>query len=111
MANKINKEQLLSIVKNTIKEQLELRDLLPGGDGKELEEYVSKVDNFIKETVEKMQELHDEGQDIIQTDILGGRDSSAKVGERNRLIMARVGILDKMKKQLVAAYEYLRNQT
>lgn len=111
MAKKLNKEQLLTMVKETIKEQLELRDLVPGGKGSELATYASKVDDFIKETVEKMEALHKEGTDIIQIDILGGRDSSAKVGERNRFILTRLGLLDKMKKNLVAAYEFLRKET
>ena len=106
---KISTTQLKKLIRQSIKEQIDYKDILPGADG-EFYKYASKVDDFINDTMEKAQDLYDEGQELVKADILGGHDSSVKAAERNRYIQRRVGMLHRIKGAMVNAYETLRRE-
>ena len=111
---KISKEQLKQLVTEAIKAELqeqaiEYKDVIPGADG-EFYKYAQKVDKFLNDTIEEAAKLHEEGQELVQLDILGGHDSSVKAAERNRYITERVGLMHKLKGILVGAYENLRRE-
>lgn len=106
---KITKEQLKSQIRELVKEQLAYKDVLPGADG-EFVKYAQKVDDLFEEFMDKAQKLKDEGAELMKADILGGHDSSVKAAERNRYINARVGFLNKLKINLVQAFEALKRE-
>ena len=106
---KLTKEQLRQQIRAVIKEQLALTDVLPGADGGFVK-YAQKVDDLIEDFIVKAEKLHEEGVEMMKVDILGGKDSSAKVGERNRYINARVSFLKRLRGNLVGSAEQLRRE-
>ncbi len=112
----MKKKELEQLVADVIKEELKLneqaikyKDLIPGADG-DFIKFADKVDKMIQDVIKEAQDLHQEGEDMLAVDILGGRDSSAKVGERNRYILARVGFLKSLIGMLGASYERMRRE-
>lgn len=105
-----NRGDIKHIKTKSLNEQaghLDYADLVPGADA-EFVKFAQDVDDLINEMIEKANDLHKEGSELVKADILGGHDSSVKAAERNRYIMARVGFLKRMSGRLVAAYEELR---
>ena len=62
---KISTTQLKKLIRQSIKEQVDYKDNLPG----ELVEHTTKVDDFINYIDKKAQELYDEGQELIKADM------------------------------------------
>lgn len=96
-------------IEHITEQALKYKDLVPGADG-DFIKFADKVDKLITDLVKQTQDLHQEGEDMLAVDILGGHDSSAKVGERNRYILARVGFLKSLVGMLTASYERLRRE-
>ena len=84
----------------------DLKDLLPSSD-KDLISFAKKVDETIEDFIKKAEELRKEGSELVAKDVL----ESAKVGERNRFVMARVGLLSKLKNLAIQAAEVLKRET
>lgn len=113
MSKKLNSEELRDLVKGIISEAKggssssdELKELLPGTDS-DLVSFASKVDDLIEDFIKKAEELREEGSEIVAKDILG----SAKIDERNRFVMARIGIVQKLKSLMIQAHETLKRES
>lgn len=99
---KIRKSQLTKLVKEAVSKTLQEKfdftnDLVPD----DVSEYSSKVDKFLKETIEKARELHDEGEEMMRANIL----SSYEVQERNRFLLYHVGFLSNLAASLINRLE------
>lgn len=92
----MNKKFLKKELKNTLKEGL-LNQLVNPGSG-ELDKYLSKVDKLISETIDTCDELIEEGEEMTTEDVL----RLPQVAERNRIILEMVGILRKLKNDLIS---------
>jgi len=107
---KLTAEDIRKLVKQVINEGKdasdELKELLPSDDG-ELVAYATKIDKFLTDIVEEAAALRNEGSELMAKDILG----SAKVGERNRFILARVGLVKKLGDLVVQAHENLKRES
>ena len=90
-------------------EQLSYSDILPGADG-EFVKYAEKIDNFLEETLDKADKLHEEGVALMKPDVLGLGAKRDRVGERNAHISARVGVIKALRTNLIAMYEKLRRE-
>lgn len=104
---KLTKPQLKEMVRNVIRKKLNekfdvSKDLVPEG----VAEFSSKVEDFIKETVEKAQKLKEEGEGIMTTNIL----SSYEVQERNRFLLYHVGFLSNLIANLLHRMEDAHRQ-
>lgn len=110
MTKKLTAQELKQIVSSVIAEGKdasdEIKSLLPADDG-ELVKYAKKVDKLLGKLIEDAEALRVEGAELMAKDILG----SAKVGERNRFILARVGLLQKLRSIVVQAHENLKRET
>lgn len=99
---KISKSQLKEMVKEavtkTLKEKFDFtNDLVPD----DVADYSRKVDEFLKETIEKAKDLHDEGEEMMRANIL----SSYEVQERNRFLLYHVGFLSNLVASLINRLE------
>lgn len=113
MTIKISKTQLRKMIQEAlVKEASSLqKDVLPGSG--EMGKITQKVDDFILEFAEKARELMKEIEQELKVDMLGGEGKpgmAPRVGERNRMLMARVGILKKLSAAAVSAFEALRRE-
>lgn len=107
---KISKAKLEEMIRAAVKQKLneaalDYTDLLPGV-GKELQEYVTEVDNFLRETAEKANELSLKADEMMRTDIL----NHPKVGERNRVLLVRAGAVRKLRENIAAILKHLREE-
>jgi hypothetical protein len=102
---KITKEQLKSHIRRLVQEQLDYKDIVPGADGGFVK-YAQKVDDLLLKFMDDAEKLIQEGSDIMKADVL----ESAKVGERNRYILARVGVLRALKTSVSNAFERLKKE-
>jgi len=106
---KLTKEEFNKLIKTVIAESKssdDLKELLPSSD-KDLVDFATKVDEFLLSFIQEAEELRTEGAELVAKDILG----SSKVGERNRFVFARVGLLQKIKNLLIQAHENLKRET
>lgn len=99
---KVTKQQLREMVRKAISKQLNEKfdftnDLVPD----DVADYSKKVDDFLKDTIEKARELHDEGEEMMRANIL----STYEVQERNRFLLYHVGFLNNMIASLIARLE------
>lgn len=99
---KISKSQLKEMVKEavtkTLKEKFDFtNDLVPD----DVADYSRKVDKFLKDTITKAKDLHDEGEEMMRANIL----SSYEVQERNRFLLYHVGFLSNLVASLLARLE------
>lgn len=99
---KVTKQQLKEMVRKAISKQLNEKfdftnDLVPD----DVADYSKKVDDFLKEAIEKARELHDEGEEMMRANIL----SAYEVQERNRFLLYHVGFLNNMIASLIARLE------
>lgn len=99
---KISKSQLKEMVKEavtkTLKEKFDFtNDLVPD----DVADYSRKVDKFLKDTIKKAKDLHDEGEEMMRANIL----SSYEVQERNRFLLYHVGFLSNLVASLLARLE------
>ena len=113
---KIKKEELRSLVKEALAEQLKeistlQKDTLPGNG--EIGKVAEKVDKLLTETAEEARKLALELEEELKVDMLGGEGKpgmAPRVGERNRMLMIRVGVLKKLATFCVATIEMLRRE-
>jgi hypothetical protein len=113
MTIKISKTQLRKMIKEAlVKEASSLqKDILPGSG--DLGKLTKKVDDLILKFAEEARELMTEIEEEIKLDMLGGEGKPSmapRVGERNRMLMVRVGILKKLSAAAVSAFEALRRE-
>jgi hypothetical protein len=107
---KISKVELQEMIRSAVKKKLresslDYSDLLPGV-GDELQEFVTEVENFLRETAEKANELSLKADGIMRADIL----NHPKVGERNRVLLVRAGALRKLRQSVTTLLEALRRE-
>lgn len=95
-------QKKLSEQNQNLQEQLEYSDIVPGGDG-DMADYAKRVDQFLEETVEKAQELHDEAEEIMQANILG--PDAHEVQNRNEFLKYRAGYLSSLISNLLHQLE------
>jgi hypothetical protein len=86
------------------------KDILPGSG--ELHKLSKKVDDFLMSTAEKAQELSAELEDEMKVDMLGGTNPSLapRIGERNRMLAVRAGVLKKLASNCVSIFEFIRRE-
>jgi len=99
---KISESQLRKMVKEAVgkilKEKFDYtNDVVPD----DVVGYSKKVDDFIKETIERAKDLHDEGEEMMRANIL----SSYEVQERNRFLLYNVGFLSNLVASLIHRLE------
>jgi hypothetical protein len=103
---KINKNDLKEMVRKAVvkklNEALEMNDIVP----EDIAPYAKKVDEFIKKTIKEARELHDEGDEMMRSNIL----SSYEVQERNRFILVRVGFLNTLMSGLISRLESIHKE-
>lgn len=104
---KVTKKQLKEMVRKAVREKLNedfdySNDLVPD----DIKQYATDVDEFLKDTIEKARELHDEGEEMMRANIL----SSYEVQERNRYLLYRVGFLNNLIANLLTRIEDMRRQ-
>lgn len=108
---KLNASELNVLVKKLVMEAKssssdELEQLLPSTD-KDLIDFASKVDDLLENFIKDAEKLREDGSNLVAEDILG----SAKVGERNRFIMTRVGLIGKLKNLMIQGHEALKRES
>jgi hypothetical protein len=103
---KINKNDLKEMVRKAVvkklNEALEMSDVVPT----DIAPYAKKIDEFIKKTIKEARELHDEGDEMMRSNIL----SSYEVQERNRFILTRVGFLNTLISGLLGRLESMHKE-
>lgn len=101
---KVSKKKLTEMVRKALKEETSIKysDLLPGVGG-DLDKLVSEVDEFLKETAGKANELAEKADEMMKADVL----ASPKVGERNRALLGRAGVMRRLRQTVVAMLEHL----
>jgi len=104
---KIRKSELKGMVKEAVRKGLQEKfdftnDLVPD----DVAGYSRKVDEFLKDTIKKARELHDEGEEMMRANIL----SSYGVQERNRFLLYNVGFLNNLVASLIARLEHKYRQ-
>lgn len=99
---KVSKKKLTEMVRKALKEETNIKysDLLPGVGG-ELDKLVSEVDDFLKETAAKANELAEKADEMMKADVL----AAPKVGERNRVLLVRAGLMRRLRQTVVAMLE------
>lgn len=132
MTMKISETNLKKLVREAIKSKLERldasknwketsplteapssleKDVLPGS--MDMSEIAQKVDDFLMETAEKAKELCEDLEEEMKVDMLGGVGNPSmapRVGERNRMLSARIGVLKKLASNCVSIFEFLRRE-
>ena len=103
----MKKSELKELIRKVIKEQLDYSDIVPGADGK-LVKFAEKVDKALEGMIEELDGLFEEGDELVKVDILGGKDSSAKAGERNRFLTDRISAVKNLRSSIIALKEKLR---
>ena len=113
MTMKILKSELRKMIQEAlVKEASSLqKDVLPGsGDlGKLAKEVDDLLLGFAEESCELMKKMEKE----MKVDMLGGEGKpgmAPRVGERNRMLQARAGILNKLSAAAISAFEALRRE-
>lgn len=100
---KIKKAELQEMVKGLVKKKLvELadRDSVPGKDG-DLGKFAEECDKFLSKSIDEINDLVDEAEKMMRENLL----NHPTIGERNRALMARVGILKNLKAKMLEMLE------
>lgn len=87
------------------------KEMLPGSGN--ISKQMKEFDELLQEFAEKALELHEEFTDEMTVDILGGQASpqmSPRIGERNRMLMVRAGILRKLAAACTSGIEAARRE-
>lgn len=120
---KITQEQLKAMIKEAIAKKLEAtkstvteaasslqKDVLPGSG--DMAKIAKEVDEFLEETAEKAKELCEKMEEEMKTDMLGGENPSMapRVGERNRMLSTRIGVLKKLAANCNSIFEFIRRE-
>ena len=90
---KLTKDKLRAMIREAVSSKLNEKfdftnDLVPD----DVAGYTEKVNSFMKKTIEEARKLHDEGEEMMRTNIL----SSYEVQERNRFLLYHVGFLSNL---------------
>lgn len=99
---KVKKDTLKEMVRKAISKRLDEKfdftnDLVPD----DVADFSSKVDTFLKKTIEEAQKLRDEGEEMMRANIL----SSYEVQERNRFLLYHVGFLSNLVANIIHRLE------
>jgi len=99
---KITKRQIKDMVKEAVRKKLNEKfdfsnDLVPD----DISKYAKKVDDFLRDTIDKARDLKDEGEEMMRANIL----SSYEVQERNRFLLYRIGFLSNLASNLIGRLE------
>lgn len=112
---KITAEKLKQMVQEAVKSKLQElssinKEVLPGSGN--MADLAKKVDDFLMKTAEEAKELVSEMEEEMKVDVLGGENPSMapRIGERNRMLANRAGILKKIAANCVSAFEHLRRE-
>lgn len=97
---KIKKTQLQEMVNGLVRKKLQELADPPGKDG-ELGKFAEKCDKFLDESIDEINDLVKEAEDMMKENLL----NHPTVGERNRALMARVGILKNLKAKMLEMLE------
>lgn len=93
MNTKLTKEQLKEVLQKAAK--LAILESVAADTG--LGKYSKKVNDLIEKVINDIDDLVEEGQDLMGKDTL----KSVSVQERNHLVVGRIGILKGLKARLV----------
>lgn len=93
---KITKAELREAVQRIVKAKLAEGVKEPPGDDGKLGKYATKYDKFLKDSLDEVNALIKEAEEMMTENML----QSPTVGERNRVLMARVGALKALKNNL-----------
>lgn len=112
---KITKEQLETMVKEAVQVKLQElssldKEVLPGSG--DMAKIAKDVDDFLMKMAEEAKELVVKIEEEMKVDSLGGDNPSLapRVGERNRMLQTRAGVLKKLAGVCVSAFEHLRRE-
>lgn len=118
---RITAEQLKKMVQEAVKSKLQEqgyglvselssldKEVLPGSGN--MADLAKKVDDFLMKTAEEAKELVSEMEEEMKVDVLGGDNPSLapRIGERNRMLADRAGVLKKLASSAVSCWELLR---
>lgn len=86
------------------------KDTLPGSG--DLARIAKEVDEFLMETAEKAKELCAKMEEEMKADMLGGTNPSMapRIGERNRMLSTRIGVLKKLAGNCISIFEFIRRE-
>ena len=99
---KLTKDKLRAMIREAVSSKLNEKfdftnDLVPD----DVAGYTEKVNGFMKKTIEEARKLHDEGEEMMRTNIL----SSYEVQERNRFLLYHVGFLSNLIANMIHGLE------
>ncbi len=97
---KITKKELSEMIKEEVSTAL-----VP--DGKKVVALMKDFDDLIEETIEKAKKLADDGEEILQSNILG----SPEVKSRNELLKTRIGMLRGIANSLSTTFERMKRSS
>lgn len=107
---KLTKTQLKKLVKEAVASSLQ-KDVMPGSGN--LSKLAEDVDKFLMETAERAKEIAAKLEEEIKIDMLGGPGTPSmapRVGERNRMLEIRAGVLKRVSSNMTALWELLRRE-
>lgn len=96
MKKKLNRQQLETLLESLLKESNEDTTVA----------FAKKVDKFFDETLKRLNELAEEGQELVHPP--EGRSFDKDVAERNRFTMTRVGFLKRLAFGIESSWEALK---
>lgn len=119
---KIDQNELKQMIREAIKAKLAEtaslketassieKDVLPGSG--DLGSLAKEVDDFLEETTTKAKDLCAKLEEEMKVDMLGGLNPSMapRVGERNRMLSTRIGVLKKLAANCVSIFEFIRRE-
>lgn len=113
MTIKISKSELKKMIQEAlVKEASSLqKDVLPGSG--ELPKLAKEVDDLLLKFAEDARELMKKMEEEMKVDMLGGEGKpgmAPRVGERNRMLQVRAGMLKKLSAAAISAFEALRRE-
>lgn len=94
-------------VQRLLMESSIMSDMIPGSD-KALGAYMGKVESFLTKFAEEAENLMAEGEEMVKQPLT---PTNGGTGERNRALLQAVGLLKKLKQQLVQAKEVVHKGT
>jgi len=110
---KVTKTQLKNMVKEALLAEASSlqNDVLPGSGN--MAKISKEVDDFLMKFAEEAKELTEKIGEELKVDMLGGISNPSlapRIGERNRMLMARAGVLKKLMSNAISAYELIRRE-
>lgn len=118
---KITHEELKTMIREAVKAKLGQKklqekassvekEILPGSA--DIGSLVQEIDDFLMETADKAKSLCEKMEEEMKTDILGGTNPSLapRIGERNRMLSTRIGVLKKLAGNCISIFEFIRRE-